>query len=75
MNDPEKPWSIYDVVQWTFKRGAKGDIETWARSKEEAIETIEHHGFKNVDPTMVVQSSDKRCLADVLSQTKEKEGL
>ena len=71
----DKPWSIYDVVQWTYKRGADGEIETGARTKEEAIETIQQHGFHNVDPTKVVQSSEKRCLADVLKQTKEKEGL
>ncbi len=76
MTEPEKPWSIYDVVQWTYKRGAAGDIETWARSREEAIATIEHNGFLNVDPTKVVQSSEKRSLADVLKQhTPEKEGL
>ncbi len=76
MPDDQKPWSVYDVVQWTYKRGALGDIETWARSKEEAIETIEHHGFLNVDPTKVVQSSDRRCLADVLGPQKpDKEGL
>lgn len=72
----DKKWSVYDVVQWTYKRGAAGDIETWARTKEEAIATIEQHGFRNVDPTMVAQSSDRRTLADVLGQSEpEKEGL
>jgi hypothetical protein len=75
MNEPRPPFDIYSIVQWTYKRGAAGDIETWAATKEEAIHTIEHHGFRNVDPTKVVQSSERRCLADVLKQTKEKEGL
>ncbi len=62
---PYNPWAASQDVQWTYKR-PQGDIEVWAKTKSEAIQTIHQFGFTVIDPKDVVQTSAAYTMQDML---------
>ena len=62
-------WTAKDACEWTYKRDA-GDISVFARTKKEALDTIRAHGFENLDPKRLAQTSGK--LIDFLKKEEIK---
>ncbi len=58
-------WRALDCVEWIYER-PEGDIVVYARTLQEAVETIMHHGFTNVDAKKVRRGQSE--LTDILKQ-------
>lgn len=64
------PWRASNAVEWTYQRGEDGDLVVFARTKEEAIATIEGHGFRNLSLSKLKQTGG--TLTDYLKREEIK---
>jgi hypothetical protein len=46
-------------IRWVHKRGMRGDVETHAASKEQAIATFRHFGYTSADDSNVSPGRSK----------------
>lgn len=46
--------SVHDMKRFVHRRGMRGDVETWALTKEEAITMFRHFGFDANDSNVSV---------------------
>lgn len=70
----ESKWDPKDSVQFTYKRsGNQGDIEVYATSIADAVETLKIHGFKNIDLKKLTRTG--RTLAEYLAEAKAREPI
>lgn len=63
------PWRADESCEWTYKR-EEGDLTVFAKTAKEALETIRAHGFQNLNPKMLHQTSGK--LTDYLKKNEIK---
>lgn len=62
-------WDVRDVCEWTYKR-QEGDINVFARTAKEALDTMRAHGFNNLDEKKLVQTGGR--LTDHLKKSEIK---